>query len=140
MLVSSDAEIVFLEEDRIKYNFYEELDKIAAILWYSVCLCLASLVFCDLFGYGLDGGENFLIGILLVVQSIQKHVRMSLQHGQGRPQVMGKSGVQPFAFFYRIPHSFVSLNQLLPHGLKGLAESPQFILPCIVNVEIQIIV
>jgi signal transduction histidine kinase len=43
--VSSDAEIVFLEEDRIKYNFYEELDKIAAILWYSVCLCLASLVF-----------------------------------------------------------------------------------------------
>lgn len=33
------------EEDRKKYNFYEGLDNMAAILWYSVCLCLASLVF-----------------------------------------------------------------------------------------------
>ena len=32
-------------EDRKKYDFYEGLDNIAAVLWYSVCLCLASFAF-----------------------------------------------------------------------------------------------
>ncbi len=31
--------------DRKKYDFYEGLDNTAAALWYSVCLCLASLAF-----------------------------------------------------------------------------------------------
>ena len=33
------------EEERKKYDFYESLDNMAAILWYSLCLCLFSLVF-----------------------------------------------------------------------------------------------
>lgn len=40
-----NTEIILPAEDRKKYDFYEELDNIAAVLWYSVCLCLASLVF-----------------------------------------------------------------------------------------------
>lgn len=41
----SGSEIEMPAEDRKKYDFYEELDNAAAIFWYSVCLCLASLVF-----------------------------------------------------------------------------------------------
>ena len=33
------------EEDRTKYDFFVGLDDIAAVLWYSVCLCLAALIF-----------------------------------------------------------------------------------------------
>ena len=44
-ILSPDAETMMQEEDRAKYEFYENLDNTAAILWYSVCLCLASLVF-----------------------------------------------------------------------------------------------
>ena len=33
------------EEDRTKYDFFAGLNGIAAVLWYSVCLCLAALVF-----------------------------------------------------------------------------------------------
>ena len=39
------VQLVLPEEDREKYNFYEGLNNAAAIFWYSVCLCLASLVF-----------------------------------------------------------------------------------------------
>lgn len=44
-VLSPDAEVMLLEEDRKKYSFYEELGNIAAVFWYSVCLCLASLAF-----------------------------------------------------------------------------------------------
>ena len=33
------------EEAKKQYDFYVGLDDIAAILWYSVCLCLAALIF-----------------------------------------------------------------------------------------------
>lgn len=33
------------EEAKKQYDFYVSLDDIAAILWYSVCLCLAALIF-----------------------------------------------------------------------------------------------
>lgn len=38
-------EAMLPEEERKKYDFYESLDNMAAILWYSLCLCLFSLVF-----------------------------------------------------------------------------------------------
>lgn len=38
-------ELPFLEEDQKKYDFFVELDDIAAILWYSVCICIAALIF-----------------------------------------------------------------------------------------------
>lgn len=44
-LLAPDAEVMLREEDRAKYEFYENLDNIAAIVWYSLCLCLASLIF-----------------------------------------------------------------------------------------------
>lgn len=44
-VMPSGVQIMLQEEDRKKYDFYEGLDNMAAILWYSVCLCLASLVF-----------------------------------------------------------------------------------------------
>ena len=44
-ILSPDAEVMMEEEDREKYEFYENLDNAAAIVWYSVCLCLASLIF-----------------------------------------------------------------------------------------------
>ena len=44
-ILSPDAEVMMQEEDRVKYEFYENLDNTAAILWYSLCLCLASLIF-----------------------------------------------------------------------------------------------
>lgn len=34
-----------LEEDQKRYDFFVELDDTAAVLWYSVCLCLAALIF-----------------------------------------------------------------------------------------------
>lgn len=33
------------EEDRTRYDFFAGLNGIAAVLWYSVCLCLAALIF-----------------------------------------------------------------------------------------------
>lgn len=33
------------EEAKKQYDFYVSLDDIAAVLWYSVCLCLAALIF-----------------------------------------------------------------------------------------------
>ena len=33
------------EEAKKQYEFYVGLDDIAAVLWYSVCLCLAALIF-----------------------------------------------------------------------------------------------
>ena len=33
------------ESDRVKYDFFVGLDDIAAVLWYSICLCLAAVVF-----------------------------------------------------------------------------------------------
>ena len=44
-ILSPDAEVMMEEEDREKYEFYENLDNAAGIVWYSVCLCLASLIF-----------------------------------------------------------------------------------------------
>ena len=38
-------EALLPEEERKRYDFYESLDNMAAILWYSLCLCLFSLVF-----------------------------------------------------------------------------------------------
>lgn len=35
----------FSDADRQKYDAYEKLEDIAAIFWYSICLCLAALVF-----------------------------------------------------------------------------------------------
>lgn len=44
-VLSPNAEVLLPEEDRERYRFYDNLDNTAAILWYSLCLCLASLVF-----------------------------------------------------------------------------------------------
>lgn len=38
-------EIQLPEEARKEYDFYVGLDGIAAVLWYSLCLCLAALIF-----------------------------------------------------------------------------------------------
>lgn len=38
-------EILLSEEAKQEYDFYVGLDGIAAVLWYSVCLCLAALIF-----------------------------------------------------------------------------------------------
>lgn len=35
----------FSDADRQKYDSYEKLEDIAAIFWYSICICLAALVF-----------------------------------------------------------------------------------------------
>lgn len=40
--INTDA---FGETDQKKYNFFEGLDGTAAILWYSVCVCIASVIF-----------------------------------------------------------------------------------------------
>ena len=42
VLINTDA---FRETDQKKYDFFEGLDAMAAILWYSVCLCLAAVIF-----------------------------------------------------------------------------------------------
>lgn len=42
---SPAAEVAMREEDWRKYTFYENMYNAAGVLWYSVCLCLASLVF-----------------------------------------------------------------------------------------------
>lgn len=34
-----------LEEDQKRYDFFAGVDDMAAVLWYSVCLCLAALIF-----------------------------------------------------------------------------------------------
>lgn len=39
------TKVVLPEEVKKQYDFYVGLDEIAAVLWYSVCLCLAALVF-----------------------------------------------------------------------------------------------
>ena len=33
------------EEDRTRYDFFAGLNGVAAVLWYSVCLCLAAIIF-----------------------------------------------------------------------------------------------
>ena len=42
VLINTDA---FQEADQKKYDFFEGLDGTAAILWYSVCLCIAAVIF-----------------------------------------------------------------------------------------------
>ena len=34
-----------MEEDRTRYDFFAGLNGIAAVLWYSICLCLAAFIF-----------------------------------------------------------------------------------------------
>ena len=44
--ISDFSQLVPLAEaDQVKYNFFVGLDDIAAVMWYSVCLCLAAVVF-----------------------------------------------------------------------------------------------
>ena len=89
----------------------------------------------------MDGqGGDFRIGILLAGrQGIQEKVRVPLQHGEGRAQVVGEGCVQPFALLYGIPHLPVVLLQLPTHGLKGLTEPAQLVRALIVNLEVQVI-
>ncbi|MCI9218745.1 MAG: HAMP domain-containing histidine kinase [Lachnospiraceae bacterium] len=44
-IMPANIPVALPEEEKKKYDFYENLDNMAAILWYSLCLCLASLVF-----------------------------------------------------------------------------------------------
>ena len=44
-IMPANIPVALPEEEKKKYDFYENLDNMAAILWYSLCLCLFSLVF-----------------------------------------------------------------------------------------------
>ena len=44
-IMPANIPVALPEEEKKKYDFYESLDNMAAILWYSLCLCLFSLVF-----------------------------------------------------------------------------------------------
>lgn len=44
-ILSPAAEVSLRKEDWRKYTFYDNMYNAAAVLWYSVCLCLASLIF-----------------------------------------------------------------------------------------------
>ena len=44
-IMPANIPVALPEEEKKKYDFYENLDNMAAILWFSLCLCLFSLVF-----------------------------------------------------------------------------------------------
>ena len=53
---------------------------------------------------------------------------------------MREGGVQPLAFFKRLPETVIAVIEIAPHILKGITESAELILRLALDFEIQIVI
>ena len=66
-------------------------------------------------------------------------IRITPQDGEGRPEVVGKRGVQFLLPLHKPPHFLLVTAQLQPHGFHGITEHSQLVPAVIGHMEIQVI-
>ena len=94
-------------------------------------------------GYVAAHDADLLFGLLAgypaLGQALGEHVRVALEHGQRRAQVVRKGGVETAALLHLGPHLAAVCVQRGAHGLKGLRQAAQLVAALGLEREAQVI-